>query len=564
VAKSISLQQVLDDFDSSWEYCSGSWHSRWNDNYYLYNNNRVKVGYNGITDTFVPMTFSTIETMTSALFGTKPRFQYTAPADKFGQNTDILNALVNYYWDKDKWSMKVINWGRDMLRYGTSVIYLHWDGNCPKMINVPIRDFFIDPTCNSLENAAYMGRRYLTSMDELKSFEIVDMEKTTELEVVMKPKYKNLDQVSKTKNGAGENTDKEEKDMWYGSTVSDEDSLVEVIEYWTKDRVVSIANRSTVIEDSENYYKSKAKLNGEKYAKGLMPFCVLRDYVDGSLFYAKGEIDFIADQQELLNDLTNQNIDSITFTLNQMYTLDPRYAHLLEEIENMPGAIYPVEAGALQPIVQRPVPQDAFLERTNIKNEMRETTASNEIIKGTSAQGGGSQTATEIQAQIAGAGQRLALKVTQIEDEGFHQLATLVLQMIKLYVTEPMLVRVVGRDGVRWEEFNPLEFAGDYDVEVQLETTVNSQKAQQAMQAKEMYAAFLNDPEINQNALKKLVLQRGFDLDPDEVDELLNPAEGMMGMEQPADLVNPLPLMPEGMPMEPPLEIPMEIPLEMM
>lgn len=510
------------------------------------------------------MTFSTIETMTSALFGTKPRFQYTAPADKFGQNTDILNALVNYYWDKDKWSMKVINWGRDMLRYGTSVIYLHWDGNCPKMINVPIRDFFIDPTCNSLENAAYMGRRYLTSMDELKSFEIVDMEKTTELEVVMKPKYKNLDQVSKTKNGAGENTDKEEKDMWYGSTVSDEDSLVEVIEYWTKDRVVSIANRSTVIEDSENYYKSKAKLNGEKYAKGLMPFCVLRDYVDGSLFYAKGEIDFIADQQELLNDLTNQNIDSITFTLNQMYTLDPRYAHLLEEIENMPGAIYPVEAGALQPIVQRPVPQDAFLERTNIKNEMRETTASNEIIKGTSAQGGGSQTATEIQAQIAGAGQRLALKVTQIEDEGFHQLATLVLQMIKLYVTEPMLVRVVGRDGVRWEEFNPLEFAGDYDVEVQLETTVNSQKAQQAMQAKEMYAAFLNDPEINQNALKKLVLQRGFDLDPDEVDELLNPAEGMMGMEQPADLVNPLPLMPEGMPMEPPLEIPMEIPLEMM
>lgn len=564
MAKSISLQQVLDDFDSSWEYCSGSWHSRWNDNYYLYNNNRVKVGYNGITDTFVPMTFSTIETMTSALFGTKPRFQYTAPADKFGQNTDILNALVNYYWDKDKWSMKVINWGRDMLRYGTSVIYLHWDGNCPKMINVPIRDFFIDPTCNSLENAAYMGRRYLTSMDELKSFEIVDMEKTTELEVVMKPKYKNLDQVSKTKNGAGENTDKEEKDMWYGSTVSDEDSLVEVIEYWTKDRVVSIANRSTVIEDSENYYKSKAKLNGEKYAKGLMPFCVLRDYVDGSLFYAKGEIDFIADQQELLNDLTNQNIDSITFTLNQMYTLDPRYAHLLEEIENMPGAIYPVEAGALQPIVQRPVPQDAFLERTNIKNEMRETTASNEIIKGTSAQGGGSQTATEIQAQIAGAGQRLALKVTQIEDEGFHQLATLVLQMIKLYVTEPMLVRVVGRDGVRWEEFNPLEFAGDYDVEVQLETTVNSQKAQQAMQAKEMYAAFLNDPEINQNALKKLVLQRGFDLDPDEVDELLNPAEGMMGMEQPADLVNPLPLMPEGMPMEPPLEIPMEIPLEMM
>ena len=557
MAKQTSLQRVLDDFDKSWEYCSGSWHSRWNDNYYLYNNNRVKVGYNGITDTFVPMTFSTIETMTSALFGSKPRFNYTAPADKFEQNTDILNNLVNYYWDKDKWSIRVINWGRDMLRFGTSVVYLHWDGNCPKMINVPIRDFFIDPTCNTLENAAYMGRRYLTSLEDLKSFEIVDLEKSTDEEVVMKPKYQNLNQISKTKNGSGENTDKEEKDMFYGSTVTEENQ-VEIIEYWTKDRVVSIANRSTIIEDSENYYKLKAKQNGEKYASGLLPFCVMRDYVDGSLFYAKGEIDFIADQQELLNDLTNQNIDSITFTLNQMYTLDPRYAHLLEEIENIPGAIYPVEAGALQPINQRPVPQDAFLERSNIKNEMRETTASNEIIKGVSSQGGGSTTATEIQAQIAGSGQRLALKITQIEDEGFHQLGTLVLGMIQLYVTEPMLVRVIGKDGVRWEEYNPLDFAGIYDVEVQLETTVNSQKQQQANQAKEMYAAFMNDPEINQNSLKKLVLQRGFDLDPDEVDELMaNDQQGMgmpQGMQQ--DMTNPMPMMPAGMPMEPPIELP--------
>ena len=47
------LEVVLEAFDKSWEYTEGSWHQRWNDNYYLYNNNRVKVGYQGITDTFV-------------------------------------------------------------------------------------------------------------------------------------------------------------------------------------------------------------------------------------------------------------------------------------------------------------------------------------------------------------------------------------------------------------------------------------------------------------------------------------------------------------------------------
>lgn len=562
MAKTSQLDKVLNDFNSSWDYASGSWHQRWNDNYYLYNNNRIKVGYQGITDTFVPMTFSTVETMTSALFGSRPRFNYAAPADKDGQNTEILNALVNYYWDKDKWSIKVINWGRDMLRYGTSVIYVHWDGDCPRIINVPIRDFFIDPTANMLENAKFMGRRYLTTKKELESFEIIDLDKTTPEKVVFKKKYTNLDKVSNTKNASGENTDKEEKDMWYGSTVSEDADLVEVIEYWTEDRVISIANRAVVIEDVENYFKSKAKQNGEKYAKGLMPFCALRDYVDGSLFYAKSEVDFISDQQELLNDLTNQNIDSITFSLNQMYTLDPRYAHLLEEIENIPGAIYPVEAGALNPIMQRPVPQDAFLERSNIKNEIRETTASNEIVKGVSPQGGGQQTATEIQAQIAGAGQRLALKITQIEDEGFHQLGTIVLAMVKLFITEPMLVRVVGKEGTRWEEFDPEEFRGEYEVEVQLETTVNSQKAQQASQAKEMFAAFLNDPEVNQRELKKLVLQRGFDLDPDEVDELLGEQEEiktpeMLGMpeqpEQPEDIGQ------MGMPQE--MTAPTEMPM---
>jgi hypothetical protein len=317
--------------------------------------------------------------------------------------------------------------------------------------------------------------------------------------------------------------------MFYGSTITDaKEDQVEVIEYWTEDRVISVANRSIIIEDTENWYKTKARYGGDKYPKGVIPFAALRDYVDGSLFYAKGEIDFIADLQELLNDLTNQNIDSITYTLNQMYTLDPKYSHLLQEIENIPGAVYPVEQNALVPIPQRPVPPDAFNERMNLKNAVRETTASNEVVKGVS-QEGAKVTATEIQAQIAGAGQRMSLKVTQVEDEGFHRLATVIFAMVRLYVTEPQIVRVVGKDGIQWEKFDPEEFrSGDYEPRIQLETTINSQKDQQSAQAKEMYAAFLNDPQINQEELKKLVLQRGFDLDPDEVQILMTPEEPMM------------------------------------
>jgi hypothetical protein len=560
--KTKPLEKVVKGFNSSWEYTQSNYHQKWEDAFALYNNQRVKKGYNGITNTFVPMTFSTIETMVAALFGAKPKFDYEPPQDNPDQNTEILNALLDYYWDKDKWNIKVIKWGRGMLREGTSVVYLYWNIDHPCMINIPIRDFFIDPTATSLETARFMGRRYLTSLEQLKEFEVADPE-TGE----MIPRYKNLDKVTES-NQNDDQTDKQKKDMFYGSTVSGENSdQVEVLEYWDEDRVVSVANRSVIIEDTENWFKTKDRANqiskGKKaedvYAQGIKPFACFRNYTDESLFYAKGEVEVIADEQELLNDLTNQNQDSIIFALNQMYTLDPRFAHLLNEIENIPGAVYLAEAGAIQPIQQRPIPPDAFNERMNLKNEIRETTASNEVIKGVGNEGA-KTTATEINAQISGAGQRLALKVTQIENEGFHQLAKIVFEMVKRYVTEPMMVKIVGKDGIRWEEFDPTEFQGDYEPRVQLDTTIQSKKAEDAAMAKEMLGAFLEDPDINQQELKKTVLRKAFDLDPDEVEALVQPM-GMGGEippEMPMTAVAPEEPM-GGMPPEMP-PMPQEMP----
>lgn len=547
-----TLAEVLTNFKSSWDYTSGSWHKRWQDNYFLYNNQRVKIGYQGITNTFVPMTFGTVETLTSALFGAKPKFEYLAPKEKPDQKTDILNGLLDFYWDKDQWSTKVINTGRSMFMLGTGVDYFYWENDHPCMINVPLRDFFIDPTATNLDNARYMGRRYLTTKDELESYEIVDLEDLDELgdpTGTMVKKYKNLDKVSAEGGSQGDPTDKQEKDMWYGSTVVEpEKHQIEVIEYWTNDRVISVANRSVVIEDSENYFKAKAKANGDEYPRGLMPFAAARDYVDSSLFYAKGEVDFIADQQELLNDITNQNTDAITYALNPMYTLDPKYASIINEIENLPGAVYPVEANALQPIEMAQIPQDAFNERLNIKNEIRETTASNEVIRGVGAQKGGDPTATEINAQVAGASSRINLKVTQVENDYFHRMARIVLEMVKLYVTEPMMVQVLGARGAQWQLFDPSEFDGNYEPRVQLDIEVQNRQREQSAQAKELLAAFLDDPDVNQQELKKLVLQRGFQLDPDEVDTLVQPPLPVEeGMEQALD-----PMMPEEDMMLPP------------
>lgn len=544
--KSDTLAEVIKDFNAAWEYCSGSWHKRWQDNYALYNNVRVKRGYNGVSDTFVPMVFGTIETLVSALFGTKPKFNYLPPQEKQDQKTDVLNGLVDSYWDKDQWSIKVISTGRTGLQLGTGIDYWYWDNDHPCMLNVPLRDYFRDPTAPGSEEPRYQGRRFLSTKAELESYEVVDLEKLGDDGFPigeMKKKYSNLDKIVEG-GSTGDPTDKEEKDMWYGSTVNEaEKKQIEVIEYWTDDRVVSVANRQVVIQDEENPFKAKARANGAQYPKGLQPFNWFRDYVDPSLFYAKGEIDFIGDQQEDLNDLTNQYKDAITYALNPMFTLDPAFSHLLNEVESLPGAGYPVTKDALNWVTPPIIPNDVPLERQNIKSEIRETTASNEVIKGVGAEGA-KTTATEINAQVAGAGQRINLKVTQIENEYFHRMARIIFELIKLYVNEPMMVRILGKDGARWEEFDPAEFQGDYEPRVQLDISIENKKQQDAANAKELLAAFVNDPDVNQQELKKLVLQRSFELDPDEVELLMQPMPmmmpEMMGAMPPEEPPNPL------------------------
>ena len=544
------LTKVVSDFRSSWDYTHTTYHELWHDCWKLYNNQRVDRAYDGITNTFVPMTFSTIETMVASLAGSRPRFDFSPTKEEQEVDTKVLNHLLDHYWDKDKWQSKVDKWIRSMLMYGTGVMFMYWDIDHPCVLNIPLRDFFVDPTASSPEEASFMGRRYLTTVEALKDYEYYDAEK----EAMVKT-YKDLDKIGKSSGNTGEETDKEEKDLFMGSTLGKgaAKNQVECIEYWTKTEVIVIANRSVVIREDKNPHFAASEARGDENPQGLLPFIIQRDYVDESLFYGKGEIEPIMPAQELLNDLTNQNIDAITYSLNPMWNLDPKYSDHQESVESLPGAVYPFEKGALSPITMPQIPTNAFNERLNIKNEIREATASDQVVKGVSQDT--SATATEINAQVAQAGARFAVKVSQIENEGYFDLARLVIDMVQLYVTEPMMVQVIGeRQGIDWEMYDPKAFQGEFNVKVQLESTVESQKLDESNQAKEMFMAFNGDPLINQEELRRTALKKSFDLDEDEVERLMTvDPMGEMGGEMLDPMADPL-ADPMAMPVEMPVE----------
>jgi hypothetical protein len=518
------VQKVVKAFNSSWNYTSSSWHKKWKDNDDLYNNKRVNVGYNGISDTFVPMAFSTVEAMVSATSGEKPVVEYmpTHPAQE--TNTAVLNGLYSYYWDIGGFTLKAVQSNRILFKLGTTVSFYYWDIDHPVWKNIPLRDFFCDPsaTLNEYENAAYMGHRFLASKSAMMDEKIVnpDWKEGDDPKNQLIPKYKNLDKLGEGFE-IGDDTDKQDKDTTMGSTLDKEASKdqLEIICYFTKDDMIYVANREQIVYEGTNPFKERQQFLGIENPTGMFPYTIDSLFADESQLYGKSIIDPIAKAQEMLNDLTNQNIDAVSWALDPVMELDPQYQDYIDKVKNVTGAVYPFKPGSYQAVQKPIVPGNMFNERTNIKNEIRETSAVDEIAKGVNAQG--DQTATEIKAQAISSGRRFDLIVTQLESGGYYKQAKLIFQMIRLYVTQKTMYRVVGKDGVSWELYDPEMFRGDYEPRVKLKSRVEQEKNAKMRNLKEMYSAFLGSPIVKQVPLTKLVMGRAFDLNPEEVQSLV-------------------------------------------
>lgn len=565
------LRSTMKRFDNSWGYAQQSWHDRWDRDWKLYNNKRVYASYEGISDTFVPMVFSTVETMVAALGNGRPRFDFT-PSDPTQEgDTKALNALIDDYWEGDRWDVKLVEAIRQMLITGTAPLYLYWDINQPRLIHFSIRDAIIDPTATSPDDLKYAGRRYLTTLDDLKSYQVVDTDPESNTYGELKSRFTNLDKLENSSTPSGtEDTDKANKEMYTGSTLPNpQTEQVEVIEIWDAERVVSIANRKWIIEDIENPYLvqdravrtkrympaeedmsldpvgyeeavKQAENRAQMEAKGCIPFIFLRNYTDVSLFYAKSEIEPIASLQEDLNDSKNMEKDAIIKRLAMQKELDPAYEDWIDLINDDPSTVYPFKPGSLQPIMTQEIPPAAFQTQMNTKNEIRETTAIDQVAKGVTSDQ--QQTATEVKAQLNQAGQRIELKARMLEKDAFYYFGKLLFKMIQLYVDEPMAVRTSNLDGSEAAEFNgmllpngvgvfdPSNYQDEWEPHVTLETSAQSKKYDDQRSAKEAFQILIQDPTNNLDEIKRIFLPKMMDIEPEELEAIITPSPEQQAM----------------------------------
>ena len=562
------LGKYMRMFNDSWTYAQQNYHQVWEDNWKLYRNIRIKKNHPGTIEAFVPMVNSTVNTIVASLFNSNPSVKYIPNRIDQEDETEILNDVYQDFARRDGWALKNKINGRQGVITGNYFEYLEWQpddngGHVHKEV-VPIRDAIIDPNCHNIEDAEYVGRRIFTSKKNLEEATIYNPE-TGKVE----KRYKDLNEVQEGAGMGGVDTesDKAKKDEALGSVSPDRQSQVEIIEIWTHREVVVIANRKQVIEQRENpyYALAKSKFNQRKlehemlraqtlletagaedigpfneefneHNAGLIPFAHGCEYPDVSLVYGSSDVDIIADEQELLNTITELNIEAVLYQLFPERRIDPKFADKIDDLDPAPGKVYPLPMGAMDWQNPPTIPTNAFAERNNLKGEIREAASVSEISKGITATD--STTATEIKAMLGQADIRIREKADNLAQGFFRQEATIVFKLLQLYADDDYMVRVVGEDGVNWERVDIAKFKGEYTPMVTLDVQAKLDQAEKQEAYMGAFQMIIADPTNNLQAAKEIMYPKMMpDLSAEEIDRIITP-------EQP-------PMMPEALTAEP-------------
>ena len=550
------LSRFLKYFTDSWTYAQQNYHQTWERNWKLYRNIRTEKNHPGTIECFVPMVNSTVNTIVASLFNSNPSVKYLPNRPDQNEETDILNDVYQDFARRDGWALKNKINGRQGIITGNYFAYYEWqpddNGGFVHKEIIPIRDAILDPNAHNIADAKYVGRRFFTSKKELENTLIFNPETGK-----MEKRYKDLDNVTEnaTDGGLDAQSDKAIKDTALGSVSPNKGSQVEVIEIWTHEEVCVIANQLTVIEYRENPYfalnKSKFEQRKlawelERYQKlqqsagaedigefeeefnkksaGLIPFAHGCDYPDVSLIYGSSDVDIIADEQELLNTLTELNIEAVLYQLYPERRIDPKFAGKLDNLDPMPGKVYPLPAGAMDWNNPPTIPTNAFAERNNIKGEIRESASVSEISKGITATD--STTATEIKAMLGQADVRIREKADNLAQGFFMQEATIVFKLLKLYADDNYMIRKVGDNGVEFETVEMSKFIGDYTPMVTLDVQAQLEKSEKQEAYTNAFQMIIADPTNNLAEAKRIMYPKMMpELTQEEIAAIITPTE---------------------------------------
>lgn len=546
------LNKVVTDYNEA-EQSRGTREGKWQTWYKLYRSYAEKRDTGDKrANLFIPYVYSIVETVVPRLiatvFSSRPYIGVLPVKEEAIENAKDMENLIDYQLTQKIGIIGVAtSWFKEALIYGTSILKVGWEyeedevwvdeplmelfgfpvgsrrvkkvqpvKDDPLVEHIDLWDFYIDPRAKDIDEADYCIHKVFRDVKYLKRMEEQGI-------------YKNIDEVIKVnKEGAG---------SWYeegvGTTafetgmnsrlgligmqsIDKPSSKIEILEYWTDDRVIAVANRSVVIRNDENPYHHRKK-----------PFVRLVDVLVPHEFYGIGEIEPIEDLQYELNSLRNQRMDNINILINRMWKVIRGADIDAKQLVSRPGGIIEVDdMDDVQEIQMTDTSGNAIENVIEmVRRDMDNADGVYDYARGETTDR--RETATTAALLSQAANERFNLKVKLIEDLGMRRLGVLLSQLNQQYIDTEKAIRILGQDGMDFYTLSPENIRGQFDI-MPLGSSVEpiTNKENKLQSYINLYTILKDSPYVNHPEIIKKILEAADIKDLNRV--IIDDAENML------------------------------------
>lgn len=475
VSKSDKAKQLVTDrFERARSFRVVEQDEIWKRSYNNYKGRLDQSLYPWRSKLFVPWSFTVVETIIPKVFARDPKWRAIARNPEFPPDAPaVIQDLLSYQWNKMDMRLKMYDYIKDSLIYSKGFAKVGWkfqprtrtfmepvvgkndeitfkktvkgdiEYDDPIVEIVDPYDLYIDPDATSSGyggNAKYMIHRKTVPLDEVKQ----------------NPNYENTDQI-KQANYEDQYLDKQNR-FNQGTPQKDKHSnLVEILEYWERDRLIVIANRGIVLRDTPNPYAHKE-----------IPFVELDDYRDPHQLYGQSELSVIDPLQREINSIRNQRRDYDNLALNPVIRMVPGTLRNPNSAVMAPGNMWMVSDLASMDVFALPQLQGSSTQiEDKTAQDIKMSVAIDEIGIGLLPEGSARRSATEVVTAQSMAGKRFAVKIALLE-EAVKKIGYLVFALNQQFIDKEKLIQVVGQRGAEeWVKFTPEDIRGDYLISVE-------------------------------------------------------------------------------------------------
>ena len=446
---------------------------------------------------FIPWSFTVVETIIPKIFARDPKWRAISRAPESQLNAAqpeapiiqnnllistpsqaaVVNKYLAYSWDRMHMRLKMYDYIKDSLMYSKGYAKVSWnfktktktemvpvvgeddvvtfekqvksfvaeDDPCVDIVD-PF-DIYVDPDATSLDNALYLIHRKYVPLDKLKD----------------NPNYKNIEKIKFTNaktTGVGAIDDSLQQETRFLHTTPSPDAkkrMVEVWEYWESDRLVVIANQTTVLRDSPNPYAHKE-----------IPFVELDDYRDPHKYYGQSELSVIDPLQREINAIRNQRRDYDNLQLNPVIRMVPGTLRNPNSAVMAPGNVWMVsDLNSMDTFTLPHLQGTARDIEAQTAQDIKMSVAIDEIGIGLLPEGSARRSATEVVTASTMAGKRFAIKIALLE-ESVKRIGKLVFAMAQQFLDDERVIQIVGERGAEeWVRLSPADIAGDFFIDIE-------------------------------------------------------------------------------------------------